>query len=116
MLRSSSARTSFRPTLKPSEFSLRIAFRIADFFRLVVEPVRTDPGRISLATFRPECLAFGRLMSLYLRARFALFSFEILIARTFFIMRRNVFLSAFDNPTIFVTHILSDVVRQFFFR
>jgi hypothetical protein len=43
---------------------------------------------------------FRSCISTYFRERFAALSFEILIARTFFMIRRNVCLSACDSPAM----------------
>jgi len=94
--------TSFRPTVNPAEFKLRNARRIADFFRLVVEPAGAR-GRHERA--RPRFMDFPRvplsvISVTYLRDLFAALSFDIFIARTFFMILRSVALSARDSPAM----------------
>ena len=118
MPRAFSAMTSLRPHVNPAEFKLRTARRIADFFRLIVEPARPlwrDPEQVG--SRRGLLSAFGLLAKTYLRD-----GLKFLIARTFFIMRRRWALSAedkvgFEDVFFFmlITHILSDVVGQLYF-
>jgi len=103
--------TSFRPHVKPAADSARRARRSADFFcRRVVEPAR---ARRTVGTPQTACPlpCFRPMRRAYLRD---FFSFAIFIARTFFIIRRNVFLSAVDSVVfveVLLTHILSDVCQ-----
>ena len=84
MLRAFSAMTSFRPHVNPAEFKLRIARRIADFFRLrIVEPERPvlfevdarDVAAVAGVPARPEHrprlagVAFSVISRTYLRDR-----------------------------------------------
>ena len=95
--------TSFRPTVNPAKFKLRNRRRIADFFRRVVEPAgarsRVVPGAVRrVPRDRVSFSVISRLT--YLRDFFAALSFDILIARTFFMILRRVALSALDNPAM----------------
>jgi len=96
MPRAFSDMTSFRPTVNPPEFKLRRARRIADFFCLVVEPARPrSSGRRS----RDGVLRGSRFSVISRMTYFRDFPLDpkILIARTFFMMRRRWALSAFDS-------------------
>ena len=113
MCRPLSAMTSFRPTVNPANFKLRMARLSADFFRLVVEPARPlwrDPEQVR--SRRGLLSAFGRFVATYLRDLVDRVDFvpEFLIARTLNMIRRRVALSAAERVTFFdffFTHILS---------
>jgi len=114
MPRAFSAMTSLRPTINPAEFKLVTARRIADFFRRVIEPAgargRLERARRRFQDFPRVPFSVISRMTYFRAFRFA-DSFEILIARTFFIIRRRIALSAFERVVlVLLTHILSDVV------
>ena len=110
MPRAFSAMTSLRPTVNPAKLRLRTARRMADFFRLVIEPAGARRGSRRGSVLGSRRVSFSVIEQMtYLR------DLKILMARTFFMIRRRCALSAFESVgfldgffLMFSVHILSD--------